>query len=208
MMDCKSMTTPMVMNLKKLRDFESDLVDPSMYRQLIGSLMYLLNTRPDICFAVNTLSQFQVEPIYEHWIATKHVLRYMCGTISYGLKYVSNDDVKLQGYTDSDWAGSAYDIKNKLSCCFSLGSAMVSWISMKQTFVALSTAEAEYIAASLASCESMWLRNLLAGLFDQVQEPTVIHCDNQSCVKLSENPVFHDMSKHIEIKYHYICDMV
>jgi hypothetical protein len=124
--------------------------------------MYLVNTRLDIFFAVNTLSQFQVEPRYEHWIATKHVLRYLHGTVSYGLKYVSNDDVKLQGYTYFDWAGSVDDKKSTSGCCFSLGSTMVSWISRKQTSVALNTTKAEYIATSLASCEAVWLQKLLA----------------------------------------------
>jgi hypothetical protein len=161
-----------------------------MYRQLIGSLMYLVNTRPDICFAVSTLSQYMVEPRHVHWIAAKHVLRYLHGTVGYGLRYVSDGDVKLQGYTDSDWAGSAVDRKSTSGCCFSLGSGMISWLSRKQTSVALSTTEAEYIAASVASREAVWLRKLLAGIFDLELEPTLIHCDNQSCVKLSENLVF------------------
>jgi hypothetical protein len=109
MMDCKSMATPMVTNLKLLSDSSSDLVDPTMYRQLIRSLMYLVNTRPDICFAVNTLSQYMVEPRHVHLVAAKHVLRYLHGTIGYGLRYVSDGAVKLQGYTDSDWAESAVD---------------------------------------------------------------------------------------------------
>jgi hypothetical protein len=208
MMDCKSMTTPMTINLKLLSDKSSDLVDPTMYRQLIGSLMYLVNTRPDICFAVNTLNQHMVEPRQVHWMATKHMLRYLHGTVGYGLRYVSSGDVKLQGYTDSDWAGSAVDQKSTSGCCFSLGSGMISWLSRKQTSVALSTSEAEYIATSVASREAVWLWKLLAGIFDLELEPTLIHCDNQSCVKLTENPVFHDRSKHIEIKYHYIWDMV
>ena len=95
MMDCKSMTTPMTINLKLLSEKSSDLVDPTMYRQLIGSLMYLINTRPDICFAVNTLSQHMVEPRYVHWMAAKHMLRYLCGTVGYGLRYVSSGDMKL-----------------------------------------------------------------------------------------------------------------
>jgi hypothetical protein len=95
-----------------------------------------------------------------------------------------------------------------IRCCFTLGSAMVSWCSRKQTSVALSTAEAEYIALCVAVREAVWLRKLLADLFGHEMDSTVIHCDNQSCVKLSENPVFHDKSKHIEIKYHYIRDMV
>jgi hypothetical protein len=149
-----------------------------------------------------------VEPRHFHWVAAKHVLRYLCGTVGYGLRYVSGGEVRLQGYTDSDWAGSAVDRKSTSGCCFSLGSTMISWFSRKQTSVALSTTEAEYIAASVASREAVWLWKLLAGLFDQELETTLIHCDNQSCVKLSNNPVFHDRSKHIEIKYHFIQDMV
>jgi hypothetical protein len=100
MMDCKFMTTPMTKNLKLLSDSSLDLLDPTMYRQLIGSLMYLVNTRLDICFAVNTLSQHMVEPKHVHWMAAKHMLRYLRGTIGYGLRYLSGGDVKLQGYTD------------------------------------------------------------------------------------------------------------
>jgi hypothetical protein len=208
MMDCKSMTTPMTINLKLLREKSSDLVNPMMYRQLIGSLMYLVNIRLDICFAVNTFSQHMVEPRQVHWMAAKHMLRYLRGTVGYGLRYVLGGDVKLQGYTNSDWTWSAVDRKSTSGCCFSLGSDMISWLSRKQTSVALSTSEAEYIAASVASSEAVWLRKLLAGIFDLELEPTLIHCDNQSCVKLTENPIFHDRSKHIEIKYHYIRDMV
>ena len=208
MTECKTMVTPMDANLKKLASSDSQMVDPTMYRQLIGSLMYLVNTRPDICFAVSTLSQFMVEPRHEHWIAAKHVLRYLKGTVGYGLRYTAEGGLKLQGYTDSDWAGSAVDRKSTSGCCFNIGSAVISWMCRKQTSVALSTAEAEYIAASTASREAVWLRKLLAGIFDSELEPTVIHCDNQSCIKLTENPVFHDRSKHIEIKYHFIRDVV
>jgi hypothetical protein len=145
MMDCKSMATPMMMNLNLLSDSSSYLVDPTMYKQLIGSLMYLVNTRSDICFAVNTLSQYMVEPRHVHWIVAKHVLRYLHGTIGYGLRYVSDGDVKLQGYTESDWAGSAVDRKSTSGCCFSLGSGMISWLSKKQTPVALSIEEASIL---------------------------------------------------------------
>jgi hypothetical protein len=118
MMDYKSMATPMVTGMKILSDSSSDLVDPMMYRQLIRSLMYLVNTRPSICFAVNTLSQYMVEPRHVHWIVAKHVLRYLHGTIGYGLRYVLDGYVKLQGYTNSDWAGSAVDRKSTSGCCF------------------------------------------------------------------------------------------
>jgi hypothetical protein len=210
MLNCKPMATPMVMNLKKLSVSSSDSEEivPTMYRQLIGSLMYLVNTRPDIFYAVSALIQFMSQPRETHSIVAKHVLRYLRGTVGHGLRYTSNIDMRLQGYTDSDWAGSAVDRKSTSWCCFTLGSAMVSWCSRKQTYVALSTAEAEYIALSVAVREAVWLRKLLADLFGNVLDYTIIHCDNQSCVKLSKDPVFHDKSKHIEIKYHYIRDMV
>jgi hypothetical protein len=208
MEDCRPMSTPMITNWKKLHSSESELVDPTLYRQLIGSLMYLVNTRPDLCFVVNSLSQFMVEPRRVHWVAAKHVLRYLKGTVDYGLNYERGDGVRLIGYTDSDWAGCVSDRKSTSGCCFGLGSTVVSWFSRKQKSVALSSAEAEYMAASQASCEAIWLRKLLVGIFGVQMRPTVIYCDNQSCIKLSENPVFHDRSKHIEIRYHFIRDYV
>eukprot|EP00253_Pinus_taeda_P032619 PITA_32619 len=120
----------------------------------------------------------------------------------------AGDGVRLAGYTDSDWAGYASDRKSTSGCYFGLGSAVVSWFSRKQQSVALSSVEAEYMAASLASCEAIWLRKILFGLFDQSLRPSVIYCDNQSCIKLTENPVFRDRSKHIGIKYHFIRDYV
>ena len=106
-------------------------MDPTLYRQLIGSLMYLVNTRPDLYFAVNTLSQFMVEPRSMHWVAVKHVLRYLSGTVDFGLDYRRSEGIRLVGYTDSDWAGSVVDWKSTSGCCFSLGSAAVSWFSRK-----------------------------------------------------------------------------
>jgi hypothetical protein len=204
MMDYKSMSTPMVTNLNLVSDSYSDLVDPTMYRQLIGSLKYLINARPDICFPVKTLIQYMVEPRHVHLVAANHVLRYLHGMVGYGLGYVLDGEVKLQGYTDSDWAESAVDRKSTSGCCFSLGSGTISWLRKTQTSMALNTIEAKYIVSSVASREAVWFRKLLAGLFELEMEPTLIYCNNQSCVNISENPVFHDKSEHIEIKYHFI----
>jgi hypothetical protein len=194
--------------LKLLVDTSSELIYATLYRQIIGSLMYLTNTRPDICFAVNALSQFLVEPRRVHLVVAKHVMRYLKGTIDCGLSYDGDHDFRLSGYTDADWAGSVSDRKSTSGCCFSLGSAMISWQSRKQSSIALSTAEAEYIDACSASCEAIWLRKLLTGLFDLEMRATLILCDNHSCIKMTENPVFHDRSKHIEIRYHFIHNMV
>jgi hypothetical protein len=116
----------MITNWMKLDASETELVDPTIYRQLIGSLMYLVNTRPDICFVVNTLSQFMVEPRRVHWVEAKHVLKYLRGTVDFGLDYVRRDGVRLIGYTDSDWARCVVDRKSTSGCCFGLGSTVVS----------------------------------------------------------------------------------
>jgi hypothetical protein len=129
--DCRPMATPMVTNLKKVVTSDSNLLHLGFYRQLIGSLIYLVNTGPDICFVVNTLSQFMVEPREVHWVAAKHVLRCLRDIVEYGLRYLGSDGVRLQGYTDSDWAGSAADRKSTSKCCFSLGSAVISWFNRK-----------------------------------------------------------------------------
>jgi hypothetical protein len=157
---------------------------------------------------MNTLSHFLVEPRHVHLVAAKHVMRYLKGTIDYGLSYVGDHDFTLSGYTDADWAGIVSNRKRTSGCCFSLGSSMISWQTRKQSSIALSTVEAEYIVACSASCEAIWLRKLLTDLFDLDMRATLILCDNQSCINMTENPVFHDRSKHIEIRYHYICDMV
>jgi hypothetical protein len=148
-------------------------VDATLYRKMIGSLMYLMNTRPDICFVVNTLSQYMVDPRRVHLIAVKHVMRYLKGTMDYGLKYVADSEISLLGYSDSDWVGSVANRKSTLGCCFTLGSGMISWISKKQSCVALSMVEAEYVATCATSREAVWLQKLLTGLFDIAMEVTV-----------------------------------
>jgi hypothetical protein len=114
----------------------------------------------------------------------------------------------MAGIIDFDWAGSTVERKSTFRCCFTLVSSMVSWCSMKQTFVTLSRTEAEYITLSLIVHEAVWLHKLLVDLFEHVLDFTIIHYGNQSCVKISDNPVFHDKLNHIEIKYHFIRDMV
>ena len=182
MEECRPMTTPMIANWKKIDMSDDDEVNPTLYRLLIGSLMYLVNTRPDICYAVNTLSQFMLEPKRAHWAAARHVLRYLQGTIELGLKYTRSSDVRLSGFTDADWAGSSVDRKSTNRYYFSLGSGMTSWCSRKQKFVVLSSAEAEYMAASSSLCEAIWLRKLLVNLLKEKMEATNILCDNHSCI--------------------------
>ena len=133
MQDCKPMSTPITSNLKKLHESAScsKIMDPTQYRQLIRSLMYLVHTRPNICYTVSALSQLMSKPKHVHWIVVKHVLRYLRGTITYGLKYTSSSGVMLHGYDDSDWAGSTVERKSTSGYCFSMGSIMISWSCRK-----------------------------------------------------------------------------
>ena len=147
------------------------------------------------------------EPKEIHLVAVKHIMRYLQGTLNLGLKY-EKVDLDLHGFTDSDWAGSVTDRKSTSGCCFRFGSAIISWICRKQASVAQSSTEAEYIVVVMASREAVWIRKLLVGLFGQAMNPTIIHCDNHNSIKLSVNPIFYDRSKHIEIPYHYVRDMI
>jgi hypothetical protein len=127
---------------------------------------------------------------------------------STSLLYERSGGMRLASFTDVDWAGCAEDRKSTSGCCFSIGSSIISWFNKKQCSVALSSVEAKYMVASLAVCEALWLRKFLLGLFGHELEAIVIHCDNQSCIRLSKNPVFHDRSKHIDIRYQFIRDCV
>jgi hypothetical protein len=153
MLECKSMNTPMETKLKLLVDTSSELVDVTLYIQIIGSLMYLTNTSPNICFFVNTLSQYLVDPRRVHLVGAKHVMRYLKGTLEYGLCYTGDHDFRLYGYTDSDWDGSVSDRKRNSRCCFSLGSTMTSWQGRKLSIIAFNMIEVEYIVACSTSCE-------------------------------------------------------
>jgi hypothetical protein len=119
-----------------------------------------------------------VDPICVHLISIKHVMRYLKGTMDYGLEYVADSEINLLGYSNSDWFGNVENHKSTLGCCFTLGSGMISWISKKQSCVALNIVEAEYVAACVASHEAIWIWKLMIGLFDIAMEETCILCDN------------------------------
>ncbi|TYK16910.1 integrase [Cucumis melo var. makuwa] len=200
--------TPMDANLKLCKDDIGEAVDPSLYRSLVGSLMYLTATRPDILFAVSMLSRFMTNPKRSHWEAGKRVLRYILGTINFGIYYKKVSESVMFGFCDSDWGGNVDDHKSTSGYVFSMGSGVFSWTSKKQSVVALSTTEAEYISLAAAGCQTLWLRWMLKELKCIQKCETVLFCDNGSAIALSKNPVFHGRSKHIRIKYHFIRDLV
>eukprot|EP00253_Pinus_taeda_P011870 PITA_11870 len=164
MQDSKAAVTPTVMGLKLIKEDISKDFDPSLYKSIVGSLMYLTATRPDIMFAVSLISRFMERPKEAHWQETKRILRYVKGTKRFGILYTSSESSDLVGYTDSDWAGSVDDRKSTSGYIFHMGSGAISWASKKQSIVALSTAEAEYVAATAAACQVVWMRRMLRSL--------------------------------------------
>ena len=180
------------------------------YASAVGSLMYaMLCTRPDICYAVGVVSRFQSNPGPEHWIAIKHVLKYLRRTRDYMLVY-SGGDLSMLGYTDSDFQGDKDSRKSTSGSVFTLGGGAVVWRSIKQSSIADSTMEAEYIAASEAAKEAVWLKNFLSDLevVPGMNKPVTLYCDNSGAVANSKEPRSHKRGKHIERKYHLIREIV
>ncbi|XP_052488061.1 uncharacterized mitochondrial protein AtMg00810-like [Gossypium raimondii] len=207
MENCKPTSTPMAVGMKLSSQEDHESVCETDYRSLVGCLLYLTAIRPDILFAMSMLSRFIHCCNQQHYKAGKRVLRYIKGTLSHGIHFSRAKELKLIGYTDSDWAGSKDDMKSTSGYSFTLGSAMICWSSRKQTMVAQSTAEAEYVAAANALNQAMWLRKILSNLNLQQNEATVIHYDNKSAVAIAKNSVFHGRTKHFNIKLHVIREM-
>lgn len=205
---CNPIKTPVEIRLRFDKCDNGESVNPTYYRRLVGTLRYLTSTRPDIVYGVGIISRFMEKPSQVHLQAAKRILRYVKGTSSHGIYYGSDSHCTLVGYTDSDWAGDVKERKSTSGFVFHMGSGVVSWSSKKQQVVALSTAEAEYIAAASCACQAVWLRRILAELHHEQIAPTTIFCDNKSAIALTKNPVFHGRSKHIDIKYHYIRELV
>ena len=208
--ESKPVVTPADPSQKLLQTSDDEeCVDQQQYQSLVGSLLYLsVCTRPDITFAVSTLAKFSAKPAQRHWTAAKRVLRYLRGTTQYGIIYRKEEEPGLIGFSDADWAGDQNDRKSTLGYIFQVGSGAIYWKSKKQDCVALSTAEAEYVALSSATQESVWLRRLFADLGIPPEGPTVINEDNQSTIAMTKNPQYHGRAKHIDIKHHFIKEQV
>ena len=211
MEDCKAVSSPVDMSSRLVSSDAATKVD-APFREAVGALMHLTTaTRPDIAYAVGYVSRFMENPQEDHWIAVKRILRYLQGTKTHGINYKPSDKIDFRGYSDADWAGDLADRKSTSGYVFMLLGAPVSWGSKKQPSVSLSTSEAEYIALSLAIQEGKWIHRLLCEIMTAANEDgpeLVIREDNQSCIKMTKNPVNHDRAKHIDIKYHHIRDEV
>ncbi|KAE8676644.1 hypothetical protein F3Y22_tig00111582pilonHSYRG00249 [Hibiscus syriacus] len=208
MENCKPISTPAEYGIKMTKHEEGESVDPTFFKSLVGSIRYLTCTRPDILHAVGLVSRYMESPTTTHFKAAKRILRYLKGTIDFGLFYSVSNYYKLVGYSDSDWGGDIDNRRSTTGFVFFMGDIAFTWMSKKQPIVTLSTCEAEYVVATSCVCQAIWLRNLLKEIGLIQEEPTKVCVDNKSAIALSKNPVFHDRSKHIDIRYHYIRECV
>ncbi|GJX17835.1 ribonuclease H-like domain-containing protein [Tanacetum coccineum] len=201
----RTASTPMETNKALAKDEEGEDVDVHLYRSMIRSLMYLTSLKPDIMFSVCTCSRFQVQPKVSHMFAVKRIFRYLKGRPKLGLWYPKDSLFILETFSDSDYAGASLDRKSTTGGCQFLGSRLISWQCKKQTVVANSTTEAEYIVASQCCSQVLWIQNHLLDYgynFMQIK----IHVNNESAICVVKNPVYHSKTKHIEIRHHFIRD--
>jgi chaperone required for assembly of F1-ATPase len=183
-------------------------VNPTLFKSLVRSLRYLTCIRPDILYGVGLVSRHMEASTMTHLKTAKRILRYVKGTLDFGLLYSPSKEFKLFGYSDSDWVGDIDDRKSTTGFVFYMGDTTFTWTSKKQPIVTLSTCEAEYVAATSSVCHAVWLRSLLKELHMSQVEATEIFVDNNLALALAKNSAFHDRSKHIDTRYHFIRECI
>lgn len=208
MTDCKPANTPMDAYKKIGINKESGPVERGRYQRLVGRLLYLAHTRPDIAFSVSVVSQYMNNPNEEHFNAVMRILRYLKMNPGSGLLFKRNDNRDIEMYTDADWAGDNTDRRSTSGYCSYVWGNLVTWRSKKQAVVARSSAEAEFRSLSLGICEGMWIQRVLADLKLNNLKPIIMYCDNHAAISIAKNPVQHDRTKHIEIDRHFISEKI
>ena len=188
MEDCKPVTTPIITGRKLCANDGSTYVDQKLYRSMIGSLLYLTASRPDIMLAVGLVARYQAAPKKNHLLSIKRIFIYLQGTSHYDLWYPKRKSFTLTTYTNADWASCVDDRKSTSGGAFYLGKILVAWISKKQTSISLSTAEAEYIVAAACCTQVMWMKQTLEDMKVSMDDRISIKCDNTSEISISKNP--------------------
>ncbi|GJQ95070.1 retrovirus-related pol polyprotein from transposon TNT 1-94 [Tanacetum coccineum] len=205
--ESKPIKIPMSSDTKLTKDEECESVDSTKYRGMIGSLLYLTASRPDIMFSVCLCARFQEAPKTSHLEAVKRIFQYIKGTTHLGLWYPKGTGIETVVYADSDHAGDYVDRKSTSGICTFVGCCLTSWFSKKQTALAISTTEAEYVSAGKACQQALWMKQALID-YDVRLDDVPIMCDNKGAIDLSKNPVQHSRTKHIEIRHHFLRDNV
>lgn len=194
---------PMEQHLRLSPEDGTLLPDPTSYRRLVGRLIYLTVTRPDINYAVHILSQFMNSPRSSHLDAAHRLVRYLKGSVRKGIFFSSSSIMDIRGYCDSDWVGCLHTRRSTTGYCTFLGSNIISWETKKQITVSRSSAEAEYRAVATLTAELQWLRYLFQDLGVLSNSPIAFYCDNQAALHIANNHVFHERTKHLEIDCHF-----
>ena len=183
------------------------LSDATSYRSLVGALQYLTFTRPDLSFAIQQACQFMGEPTQNHLQAFKCILRYLKGTLHYGLAFTPGFP-SFSAYYDADWAGDPVDCRSIFGIVVFFGNCPITWSAKKQSTISRSSTEAKYRALASIAAELFWIRMLLRDLGIFLSNPPLLWCDNVSALAIASNPVFHARTKHIEVDYHFVCEKV
>ena len=204
-----SVRNPMIPGMKLMRNEDGEQVDVTQYKQMVGSLMYLLVTRPDLMFGIGLISRYMERPTTLHMQAIKTILRYVKGSVNLSIHYrrEAASDERLMAYSDSDYAGDQDDRRSTSGYVFMLSEGVVAWSSKKQPVVSLSTTEAEFISAAHCACQAVWMRRVLERIDCKQGTYTIIHCDNMSSIKLAKNPIMHGRSKHIDVRFYFLCEL-
>ncbi|XP_020221109.1 uncharacterized protein LOC109803848 [Cajanus cajan] len=208
MLASRPVSTPMDYCTRLSSTTGTPLHDPSAYRRLIGRLIYLTTTRPDITYVVHHLSQFVSSPTTSHSQAAFRILRYLKQEPGFGIFFSANSSSQLKAFSDSDWAGYHDSRRSITGFSIYLGDSLISWRSKKQPTVSRSSSEAEYRALASTTCELQWLTFLLQDFRVCFTRPALLYCDNQSALQIATNQVFHERTKHIEIDCHIVCEKV
>ena len=206
--ECIHVHIPMDAGLKLSKAPQEETINEREFRRNIGCLRYLIHTRPDLAQCVGVLSRYMHDPRVSHGAALKQVLRYLKGTCSLGLYYKNDGGKELVGYRDSSYNVDQDDGKSTTGHIFYLNNSPVTWCSQKQEIVALSSCEAEFMAATETAKQAIWLQELLREITEDEIEKAVIFIDNKSAIALTKNPVFHGRSKHIHRRFHFIRECV
>ncbi|CAA7031042.1 unnamed protein product [Microthlaspi erraticum] len=208
LLGCQPVTTPMVQNHNLAKDEGDYYNDPLRYRRLVGRLVYLTHTRPELSYAVHMLAQFMKNPRIKHWEAAVRVVRYLKGSPGQGIMLSSNNDLQIKAYCDSDYNACPMTRRSLTGFMVLLGDSPIAWKTKKQDTVSFSSAEAEYRAMGFTTREIKWNRELLACF--GISHPQAMHlfCDNKAALHIAANPVFHERTKHIERDCHFIRDEI
>ncbi|KAF3659392.1 putative LRR receptor-like serine/threonine-protein kinase EFR-like [Capsicum annuum] len=207
-LNCKPAATPLNIGEKLQLNDGAEMDDARSFRSLVGGLIYLTQTHPDIAFSVGVISRFMQQPSKVYFGAAKRVLRYIAGNTDYGIWYSQVSNFRLCGFTGSDYAGSLDDRRSILAHVFTLSSGVVTWSSKKKATTMLSISKSDYIAATSAACQAIWLRRMLAELQHKQERAIEIYGDNKASIAMTKNPSFHSRTKHIDVHFHFICDLV